>query len=144
MRQLKHLDKDQEKTSTHTKKDKNNNIEQQYEEFLRDIEEDKELRKNVNIYKDDEVLKELEGKFKNLKVNEKDEEDSDIDIKVEELLDDLNLNDKEEDLNEVKQNEKANNSDSIDFAENEEVVDTFTKPQNVNKRELGKRERTGN
>lgn len=44
---LKHLDKDIEmgKPKDELEKDR------QYEEFLRDIEEDKELRKNINIYK---------------------------------------------------------------------------------------------
>jgi nonsense-mediated mRNA decay protein 3 len=146
---LKHLDKDVDMT----KKDKVGNGDAQYEEFLRDIEEDKDMRKNVNLYKDDDVLKELEGKFKNLKVNEKD--DSDIDIKVEELLDDLTLNDKEE-------NHTAQKKESVDFndaeQDHEEEVDTFVKPNNVNvnstdykrpltgagnKKQIGKRERGG-
>jgi nonsense-mediated mRNA decay protein 3 len=131
---LKHLEKDVVMTTK-----KGQSSEDQYEEFLRDIEEDKEMRKNVNLYKDDEALKELEGKFKDLKV--KDREDSDVDIKVDELLDDLQLDDKEE---------KTKKKESVDFAE-EEVVDTFVKPQDVqnkkqkagNKKQIGKRERTG-
>jgi hypothetical protein len=156
---LKHLDKDVEMTEKTGKRgEKSGNLkEQQYEEFLRDIEEDKDMRKVVNLYKDDDVLKELEGKFNKLKVVDKD--DSDIDIKVEELLDDLNLNDKEEDL---LHEEKFGKKDSADFIGDddeddvsEEEVDTFTKPNNVdksgkrnitgigNKKVIGKRERGG-
>ncbi len=127
---LKHLEKDVVMPANK----KGQSAEDQYEEFLRDIEEDKDLRKNVNLYKDDEVLKELEGKFKNLNVKDK-EQDSEIDIKVDELLEDLNLNDKEE---------TATKKESVDFAEEE--VDTFAKPEpkgKKNKKQIGKRERTG-
>jgi nonsense-mediated mRNA decay protein 3 len=48
---LAHMDKDVEmKTNTGKNKDKDN-TEHQYEEFLRDIEEDKDMRKQVNLYK---------------------------------------------------------------------------------------------
>jgi nonsense-mediated mRNA decay protein 3 len=141
---LKHLEKEVVKT---VRKDKNGlTAEDQYEEFLRDIEEDKDMRKNVNLYKDDEVLKELEGKFKNLKVEDKNN-NSDLDIKVDELLDNLTLNDKND--------EKANRNKSVDILQNEEVVDTTCKPDDKdkgikrpitgagNKKQLGKRERGG-
>lgn len=155
---LKHLDKDVDMTKKEKTGDK---VEAQYEEFLRDIEEDKDMRKNVNLYKDDDVLKELEGKFKNLKVNE--HNDSEIDIKVDELLDDLTLNDKE-DEGELTGQKK----ESLDFNDpegQEEEVDTFAKPSNINtksknkgsteadykrpltgagnKKQIGKRERGG-
>jgi nonsense-mediated mRNA decay protein 3 len=137
---LKHLQKDVEMGA----KRKNPEAEEaQYEEFLRDIEEDKDLRKVVNLYKDDEVLKELEGKFKNLKVTNE-ETDSDIDIKVDELLEDLNLNDKEEEND--KNNDILNVKEGIECLENEEIVDTFEKPNpyNKGKKQIGKRDRKGN
>jgi len=69
---------------------------EQYEQFKYDLETDKDLRKNVNLYKDDAAIKELEGKLKNLTVKEKpEEEEEDIEVKVEELLEDLNLGDDE-------------------------------------------------
>jgi nonsense-mediated mRNA decay protein 3 len=46
---LKHLDK--EKDPTNFRKNNEDEKDRQYEEFLRDIEENKELRKNINIYK---------------------------------------------------------------------------------------------
>ena len=143
---IKHLEKDVEMS----KKDKAGQKDDQYEEFLRDIEEDKDMRKNVNLYKDDEVLKELEGKFKNLKVDEN-RDNLEIEIKVEDLLEDLTLNDKEE-------TNKQGKKESFDFNEEqgEEIVDTvFTKPGDVdkngkrpltgagNKKVIGKRERGG-
>merc|ERR1712032_895325 len=94
---LRHLPKADEPTVFRRKNE--DEKEKQYEEFLRDIEENKEMRKNINIYKDDQALKDLEKQFDNMGVKGKDddndEEDSDIDIKVDELLKDLNINDKE-------------------------------------------------
>jgi hypothetical protein len=46
---LKHLDK--EKDPTNFRKNNEDEKDRQYEEFLRDIEENKELRENINIYK---------------------------------------------------------------------------------------------
>ena len=46
---LKHLDK--EKDPTVFRRNNEDEKDRQYEEFLRDIEENKELRKNINIYK---------------------------------------------------------------------------------------------
>jgi len=69
---LKHMDKEVDVEMINPKRN-NKNIdlkEEQYEEFLRDIEEDKDLRKIVNLYKDEEVMKELEGKFKTMNVQE--------------------------------------------------------------------------
>lgn len=111
--------------------------EKQYEEFLRDIEENKEMRKNINIYKDDQALKDLEKQFDNLGVKGKqeddDDEDSEIDIKVDELLSGLNINDKEE--------EEKDRKDSEDIG----AVETEQKDEeNIpNTKLIGKRERTG-
>ena len=121
---LKHLDK--EVDIIQTKKDVKNMMtyEDQYEEFLKDIEENKDMRKKIDLYKDDDVLKELEGKFNKMNVNE--EQDSDIEIKVEELLDELTLND--------------NNprKSSIDV-----IKESDLNKMNHNKKQIGKRERTG-
>jgi len=89
---LKHLEKETE-TATRVNKNEQEKNANQYEEFLKDIEEDKPLRSQLNLYKDDKAIQELEGKFKNMKVDEiqKNENDSDIDIKVEDLLDELNI-----------------------------------------------------
>lgn len=138
---LKHLNKDVDMNG----KTKNAEAEvQQYEEFLRDIEEDKEMRKGINLYKDDEVIKELEGKFKKLKVNE--HEDSEIDIKVDELLDDLHIADEKQEMG---SESKLKKNDSIDVLDREEeFVDTqFEKPNpkgQSNKKQIGKRDRRGN
>ena len=108
----------------------------QYEEFIRDIEENKDLRKNVNLYRDEEAIKELEAQFKDLKMADKKErKDSDIEIKVEELLRDLDLND---------DHEKSKRKPSIDIIQDEkEDSEDDKKTQNKNRNQLGKRERTG-
>ncbi len=134
---LKHLDKEVDMGGKEDEKEK------QYEEFLRDIEEDKDLRKNVNLYKDDEVMKELEGKFKNLKVKNDDENESEIDIKVDELLEDLHLGDDKDKNKNDEGDLKGHKKDSIDVYE-EEVVDTFEKPKGKGKKQIGKRDRGGN
>jgi hypothetical protein len=136
------------------------NDEQQYEDFLRDIEEDKEMRKAVNMYKADEALKELEGKLKTMKIDDEKLYDEEIHVKVEELLDELTLKDEVE---------PTNRKESLDAPEpdsEEEVVTSINNndpknrvnkkikhpKQNVitennklenEKKEIGKRERTG-
>ena len=68
------------------------NADDQYEEFLRDIEEDRDMRKNINIYKDDDVMKELTEKLDNMNIKElmkKNEED--FGIGVEELMQGLKI-----------------------------------------------------
>jgi hypothetical protein len=90
---LKHLDKDEEPTRQNkNEEEKNAN---QYEEFLKDIEEDKPLRSMLNLYKDDSVIKDLERKFVNIKLADiqRAENDPEVDIPVEELLDELTLDD---------------------------------------------------
>jgi nonsense-mediated mRNA decay protein 3 len=44
-----------------------------YEEFLRDIEEDPEIRAQVNLYKDDEAINEIEKQLQGLMLDEKKE-----------------------------------------------------------------------
>ena len=91
---LKHLEKETVTTTKVNKKEEENNA-NQYEEFLKDIEEDKPLRSQLNLYRDDKAISELESKFKNMNVEEiqKNENDPEIDIKVEDLLDEMTLDD---------------------------------------------------
>lgn len=75
------------------------NADDQYEEFLRDIEEDRDMRKNINIYKDDDVMKELTDKLDNMNIKElikKNEED--FGIGVEELMQGLKIDGGEDEL----------------------------------------------
>ena len=58
-------------------KKKNKKLEKQdhkndkdYEYFLQDLEDDPELRANVNLYKDDDVIKQLEAQIGNLKLDD--------------------------------------------------------------------------
>lgn len=132
---LKHLNKEVD-VEMNGKKQNPDVIEKQYEEFIRDIEENKDLRKNINLYRDEEVLKELESKFKDLKMTDNND-NSEIDIKVDELLRDLDLNDEDE----VKVTKKK---DSIDVLQDDkEDSGEEMKSQNKNVKQLGKRERTG-
>jgi len=132
---LKHLKKEDD-VEMNGKRQNPDVIDKQYEEFIRDIEENKDLRKNINLYRDEEVIKELENNFKHLKMTDKNE-DSEIDIKVDELLRDLDLNDEEE-------QKVPKKKDSIDVL-NEEKEDSIEeiKTQIKNAKQLGKRERTG-
>jgi nonsense-mediated mRNA decay protein 3 len=82
-----------EKEEAVSKKDLKNQlaVEEQYEEFKREIEEDKELRKKIPLYRDEVAIKELEGQMCKMNI----EEDND-DVKIDELLDELTLHDNTE------------------------------------------------
>ena len=41
-----------------------------YEYFLRDLEDDPELRANVGLYRDDDVMAELEAKIAKMGIND--------------------------------------------------------------------------
>ena len=41
-----------------------------YNEFLQDIEEDPEMRANINLYKDEDVINELEAQLAGMSINE--------------------------------------------------------------------------
>lgn len=43
----------------------------EYEQFLQDLEDDPELRANVNLYKDDDVIGELEAQIANMALDDK-------------------------------------------------------------------------
>jgi nonsense-mediated mRNA decay protein 3 len=132
---LKHLNKETDVDMTGKGK-QHGDLEKQYEEFIRDIEENKDMRKNINLYRDEEAIKELEGRFKDLKMNDNKEDELEIEIKVDELLRDLDLNDEDD--------TKPKKKDSIDVLNDEhEDSGEDIKNQNKNTKQLGKRERTG-
>jgi nonsense-mediated mRNA decay protein 3 len=70
-----------------------------YENFLRDLEEDKEMRGEVNLYKDPDALAAAAARKEHpVAADEEDEDDdalSEAEVGLEELLDDLNLADNE-------------------------------------------------
>ena len=47
--------------------------EKDYELFLRDLEDDPELRANVNLYKDDDVISKLIAQTNKMTLNEEEE-----------------------------------------------------------------------
>ena len=124
---LKHLDMDvddgeeeekeeKRKPGKKEKKVKKNrkNKDKDMEEFMEDIGKNKELRKNINLYKDEKAIEQLNKQMNNLGLDEKDLNDSDVDIKINELLDeieDLTLENKKDKNKEIKSNE--NEADKI-------------------------------
>jgi hypothetical protein len=91
---LKHIEKEDGNKVKQSKMQIENEA-NQYEEFLKDIEEDKPMRKLMNIYKDEAAIKELENQFCTLQVDDENPNvnDPDIDIKVEDMLDELTIHD---------------------------------------------------
>ena len=90
------------------------NKDKDMEEFMEDIGKNKELRKNINLYKDEKAIEQLNKQMNNLGLDEKDLNDSDVDIKINELLDeidDLTLENKKDKNKEIKSNE--NEADKI-------------------------------
>ncbi|CAD8182449.1 unnamed protein product [Paramecium octaurelia] len=87
---------------------KQNDQEEQFEEFLDDVEKDKEMRKNINLYRDEEKIKKLskedlkKKQKKQVQLQKKDnddewqDDDEEDDVKLEDLMKDLNLEDKPE------------------------------------------------
>lgn len=106
-------EKENDKPKYKKNKNKEKTKEEQYNEFLEDIEEDKDMRKNIVLYKDENAIKDLEKQFGKLGIEEivkKQKEDFDIDIN--DLMDNLKL----EEENKLK-------GENIDL-EVEEEVDT--------------------
>jgi hypothetical protein len=116
---LQRLDKEEEIVSI--KKHARNEYKERMdeEEFLNDVVLDEEAQSKMNIYKDQAAIDEVLNKFGNLTI-EKPE------IPLEKLLNELDIND---------QNERK---DSIDI-----IKDKETEESNQNKKQIGKRERTG-
>ena len=101
--------KGEEETSRKKKKDKDADMENVDEEdFMQELEADKEMRTRVNIYKSDVVVKGDED------TNEDDEEEDEDDQKItlDELLDNLVLDSKPDDVNEMEQDETLAAEDS--------------------------------
>ena len=130
---LKHLDMEiddgeeesQEKGKFEKKKKKKKNQkdkEKEMEEFMEEVGKNKELRKNINLYKDEKAIEQLNKQMDNLGIDEKDLNDSDVDIKINELLDEI------DDL--TLENKKDNKNKDIQSNENEAD-------------KIGKRERNG-
>ena len=69
------------------KKDKNkkNQKEKEEEDFMKEIGENKELREEIDLYRDDKAILELEKGIRNLDIDEKDLNDSDLAIDLEAL-----------------------------------------------------------
>ena len=120
---LKHLDMDledeeeeNEEKEKHVKKGKKKKKNQKdkdkdVEEFMEDVGKNKDLRKNINLYKDKKAIEELNKQFKNFGIDEKDENDSDIDIKEDELIDEMdNLNIENKNNNNITSNENDANT----------------------------------
>lgn len=141
------------------KKNKNKNqkgaaktMDENYEEFLKEIEENKDIRKNINIYKDDDALKELTSKFDKLEVEEtikKTNEDFGIDINN--LMDNLTINEKKEEKDEFKVPESVDNTKSKKIKLNPNLKNTKeadkekieTKKDNKKSNLKSKRDRKG-
>jgi hypothetical protein len=118
---LQHLDKEVEMVAN--KKDAKKE-EDDYDIVLGMIAEDKDIRKKINLFKDDEAINELVGKLGELNVDK--HNDSDIDIKIEDLLDNMEINDT---------CERKGSIDVIKEKESNEIKE--------NKKQIGKRERDG-
>ena len=99
---LKHLDMDVEGEDDEEDEEKEKNVkkgkkkkkknqkdkekDRDMEEFMEDVGKNKDLRKNINLYKDNKAIEELNKEFKNFGIDEKDENDSDVDFKEDELI----------------------------------------------------------
>lgn len=67
-------------------------MEEDYELFLQDLEEDSELRQNINLYKSSNAM-DVDTAAEE---SAAEEEESFPEVGIEELLEDLTLNDKDE------------------------------------------------
>ena len=133
---LKHLNMEVDERN---KKDKNrkNQRKKDEEDFMEEIGENKELREEIDLYRDEKAIQELEKRISNLGIEEKDLNDSDLAID----LNALKLDDGEDIIS--PNNKNINNKADDD----EEYDDGFKKPKTKgNKKknkQIGKRERNG-
>jgi nonsense-mediated mRNA decay protein 3 len=130
---LKHLDMDVEGEDDEEDDEKEKNVkkgkkkkkknqkdkDRDMEEFMEDVGKNKDLRKNINLYKDNKAIEQLNKEFKNFGIDEKDENDSDVDFKEDELIDEMD-------------NLKLDNKNNQNINSNENEADG-----------IGKRERDG-
>jgi len=137
---LQHMEKDVDMMESKKKQELN---EKNYRRFLEDIEEDKEMRSKIAIYRDDDAIKELEERMKKMNVDEE-KEDSDIDVKVEELLDSLTINDKEEEKkNEGFQVPKVLNKEKKTIKIDKNVKNKIDTTNKEEVKQISKRARAG-
>ncbi|KAJ1674852.1 ribosome-binding protein, partial [Spiromyces aspiralis] len=86
---LRHLAK--EESELVAKKQEQDKLEADFEQFMRDLEEDPEYRHNINLYRNDNVDRHADD---DIMQGESDPDDEEVpEIPLEELLEDLNLND---------------------------------------------------
>lgn len=104
----------EDKTKFKKNKNKEKTKEDQFNEFLEDVEENPDMRKNINLYKDDNAIKDLEKQFGKMGIDEitKTQKDE-FGIDIANLMDELTIN--EENVEEV--NTKLNQEDKEVFAE---------------------------
>lgn len=70
---LKHLEKEGlDDNNIHTKRDKNqaNKQKKDYEMFLQDIEEEPEIRQQIDLFRNDDIIKQLESKLAGMNLEE--------------------------------------------------------------------------
>ena len=76
---MKHLDKDMvgennvhamKKKSAKEQKNQEERENQDYNDFLQDIEEDPEMRANINLFKDQDVIDQLEAQLNAMSISE--------------------------------------------------------------------------
>ena len=126
---LKHLDMDVEGEDDEEDEEKEKNVkkgkkkkkknqkdkekDRDMEEFMEDVGKNKDLRKNINLYKDNKAIEELNKEFKNFGIDEKDENDSDVDFKEDELIDEMDNLKLDNNKNNQNINSNENEADGI-------------------------------
>jgi hypothetical protein len=94
---------DEKDKQKYKKKNKDKAKDDDLNEFLEDIEEDKEIREKINLYKDEEAIKELEKQFGKMGIEEiKKIQNEEFGIDIANMIGELQINDKKE-VNEVKE-----------------------------------------
>ena len=130
---LKHLDMDVEGEDDEEDEEKEKNVkkgkkkkkknqkdkekDRDMEEFMEDVGKNKDLRKNINLYKDNKAIEELNKEFKNFGIDEKDENDSDVDFKEDELIDEMDNLKLDNNKNNQNINSNENEADGIEKRE---------------------------
>lgn len=97
----------EEKGKYKKNKNKEKTKEDQYNEFLEDIEENPEMRKNINLYKDDNAINDLEKQFGKMGIEEiaKTQKDE-FGIDITQLMDVLTINEEKKEDTNIKNIEK--------------------------------------
>lgn len=88
---------DEKDKQKYKKKNKDKAKDDDLNEFLEDIEEDKEIREKINLYKDEEAIKELEKQFGKMGIEEiKKIQNEEFGIDIANMIGELQINDKKE------------------------------------------------